>query len=67
MFCFSSWGQIANNAMPLGQLIVSQVTVFPTAVNRHILKKKRNKRMAFFPSLVRPKPYIPMVSLHFNQ
>lgn len=47
--------------------VVSQVTVFPTAVNRHILKKKRNKRMASFPSLVGPKPYIPMVSLHFNQ
>lgn len=49
MFCFSSWGQIANNAMPLGQLIVSQVTVFPTAVNRHILKKKETKEWHPFP------------------
>lgn len=45
MFCFSSWGQIANNAMPL----VSQVTVFPTAVNRHLLKKKETKEWHPFP------------------
>lgn len=29
--------------------VVSQVTVFPTAVNRHILKKKETKEWHPFP------------------